>query len=217
MARRNKAGGPAVARSYVAELRAGEGEGGEGVIEGRPIVYGSKTDIGGMFEEVIAEGALDGADLKDVRFLVNHNTEALPLARSRNNNGNSTMRLIPDEKGLSVRVRLDIANNPDAMALYSAVQRGDVSGMSFMFSVGSESWEGLETDYPSRTVESIASVYEVSAVTWPAYEATEISARDSRALEGARAALESARAMPPDGGAADLELEKLKAHYLYGI
>ena len=215
--RSSRPDGGVVRRSYLADVRAG-GEGGDAVIEGRPIVYGSKTDIGGMFEEVIAKGALDGADLKDVRFLVNHDTSSLPLARSRNNNENSTMRLMPDGEGLRVRVSLDVENNADARALHSAVRRGDVTGMSFMFSVGGEKWDGLDTDYPTRTIESISSVFEVSAVTWPAYEATEISARDAGALESARAALESARSAPPEGGgAAELELEKLKAHYLYGI
>ena len=72
-------------RSYSFEIRAEQDEEKGNVIVGRPIVYDSRTDIGGMFEEVIERGALDKADLTDVRFLVNHDTSKLPLARSRKN------------------------------------------------------------------------------------------------------------------------------------
>lgn len=181
-----------VRRSYNFEVGAADTDNGEKVITGRPIVYDSKTDIG-YFDEIIERGALDGADLRDVRFLVNHNTEMIPLARSRRNNGNSTMQLTPDANGLGIEVKLDTENNMDARALYSAVKRGDISGMSFMFSIDGESWENLESDHPTRHIEKIGSVVEVSAVTFPAYDATSIDARSEEALESARAALESAR------------------------
>ena len=85
--------------------------------------------------------------------------------------------------------------------------------MSFMFGVDDEEWEDLESDYPTRHIKSISTVVEVSAVTFPAYEATTISARDKEALESARVALENAkRSLESD----ELELEKLKAKYLYG-
>lgn len=54
-------------------------------ITGMPIVYNSKTNMG-YYDEIIQSGALDGANLRDVRFLVNHDTSMIPLARSRNNN-----------------------------------------------------------------------------------------------------------------------------------
>lgn len=177
-------------RSYTCEVRA-EGEGGN-IIIGRPIVYGSRTDIG-LFDEVIEPGALERTDLSDVRFLVNHDTSKIPLARSRRNNGNSTMFLTQDEQGLGVRVTLDTENNSEARALYSAVSRGDISGMSFMFSVDSEEWENLESEHPLRRIKSISSVVEVSAVTFPAYNATEIYARSKEALENARQVVETAR------------------------
>ena len=78
-----------------------------------PIVYDSKTDLG-YFAEVIERGSLDKTDLKDVRFLVNHDTNKIPLARSRNNNKNSTMRLKPTDKGLEIEADLDVENNADA-------------------------------------------------------------------------------------------------------
>lgn len=178
-------------RSYSFEVRAGSTEKGN-VITGRPIVYNSRTDLG-LFDEVIESGALTFADLTDVRFLVNHDISRIPLARSRRNNGNSTMQLMIDELGLSIEVLLDTENNSDARSLYSAVQRGDISGMSFMFSVDDEEWEDLESDHPTRHIRKIGSVVEVSAVTFPAYDSTEINARSKEALESARSTLENVR------------------------
>jgi len=180
-------------RNYEFELRAENDERHGDHLTGRAIVYDTPTDIGGMFREIIDRGALDETDLRDVRLLVNHNTDMVPLARSRNNNANSTMQLSVDEGGLSIRADLDTANNADARALYSAAGRGDISGMSFMFSVNGERWEDLETDYPTRHIQSIGKVFEVSAVTFPAYESTSLQARDTQALESAREALESAK------------------------
>lgn len=179
-------------RSYNFEIRAENGEQGT-IITGRPIVYNSRTDLG-WFDEVIESGALDGANLNDVRFLVNHDRSMIPLARSRRNNGNSTMQLSVDLEGLLIdRISLDTENNTTARALYSAVERGDITGMSFMFSIDDEEWENLESDHPTRHIRKIGSVVEVSAVTFPAYEATEIYARSKEALENARSALENAR------------------------
>ena len=62
-----------------------------------------------------------------------------------------------------------------------------------MFSVDNEEWENLESDHPTRHIRKIGSVVEVSAVTFPAYESTEINARSKGALDNARSALESAR------------------------
>lgn len=188
-------------------------------VEGRPIVYDSVTDIGGWYDEVIERGALDRTDLTDVRLLVNHNTSMIPLARSRRNNGNSTMTLRPDEYGLQIEAALDTENNGDARALVSALDRGDISGMSFMFSVNDEEWDDLESDHPTRRIKSIGSVVEVSAVTWPAYDATEINARSKEALESARRAVETARAArtvePVETGAKEeLELLKAKIHIM---
>ena len=202
-------------RSYSFEVRAEEGEGGA-IITGRPIVYDSRTDLG-YFDEIIDQGALDGADLTDVRFLVNHDISKIPLARSRRNNGNSTMQLSVDAEGMFIRVKLDVENNAEAKALYSAVQRGDISGMSFMFSIDGESWENLESDHPARHVTKIGSVVEVSACTFPAYDATTINARSKEALESARSAVEIARrqsAETPDGG---LELAKAKTQLLLNL
>lgn len=202
-------------RSYNFDVRAQTGEHGT-IITGRPIVYNSKTNLG-FYDEVIESGALDSTNLNDVRFLINHDTSRIPLARSRRNNGKSTMQFTVDPMGLNLDwVMLDVENNSEARALYSAVERGDISGMSFMFSVDDEEWENLESDHPTRHIRKIGSVVEVSAVTFPAYESTEIQARSKAALENARSALENARqqnAKPLDSG---LELLKLKTMILGG-
>ena len=207
-------------RSYTFDVRAEETERGK-IITGRPIVYNSRTDIG-YFDEIIESGALDNADLTDVRFLVNHDLSKIPLARSRRNNGNSTMLLTVDAEGMGIRVDLDTENNTEARALYSAVERGDISGMSFMFGVKDEEWDNLESEHPTRRIKAISTVVEVSAVTFPAYNSTTINARSKEALENARSALESARqqsdkSLEKDNTAKTLELLKEKTKLLGGL
>jgi hypothetical protein len=132
--------------------------------------------------------------LKDVRLLVNHNVDMIPLARSRNNTANSTMQLTVDDDGMVMRADLDTENNSDSKNLYSAVGRGDVDGMSFMFTVDKDSWDDVDSEHPTRHIRSIRRVFEVSAVTFPAYSQTSIQARGlSDALDSAKESLESER------------------------
>ena len=213
MAETNK---PLEQRSYLFEIRAEETDTGN-IVTGRPIVYNSRTDLG-WFDEIIEPGALNKTDLTDVRFLVNHDTSKIPLARSRRNNGNSTMQLTVDNDGMGIRVTLDTENNNEARALYSAVQRGDISGMSFLFGIRNEEWENLDSDHPTRHIKDISTVVEVSAVTFPAYESTEINARCKGALDNARSAVETARQQrEPSVDTDELELLKEKAKILGGI
>lgn len=199
-------------RAYTFEIRAEQTDNGN-IITGRPIVYNSRTDLG-YFDEIIDSGALDNTDLTDVRFLVNHDVSKIPLARSRRNNGNSTMHLTVDPFGMGIRVTLDTENNNEARALYSAVQRGDITGMSFMFGIRGEEWDNLDSDHPTRHITDISTVVEVSAVTFPAYDATEINARSKNALDNARAALENAQQR--NAAAVDTdELELAKAKYIF--
>ena len=197
-------------RAFNFEVRAQVDEERGTYIEGTPIVYDSWTNMG-WYDEVIDRGALADTDLRDVRFLVNHNTDMIPLARSRNNNENSTMQMsIDDEVGMKIRVNLDVENNAEAKALYSAIERGDISGMSFMFNVDGDRWEEIESEHPKRHIEKISKVFEVSAVTFPAYEATNISARGlSDALDNARTSLDSVKAEKRE-----IELLKLKTKIL---
>lgn len=180
------------------EVRAENSEEHGDFLTGRPIVFNEATDMCGMFQEVVDRGALDETDLKDVRFLVGHDTSMIPLARSRRNNANSTMQMEIDENGMAIRVDLDTENNSEARALYSATKRGDISGMSFMFTVDSDEWENLDSDYPTRHIRSIGKVFEVSAVAFPAYEQTSLEARSAEALENAKATLEREKAEQRD-------------------
>ena len=182
-------------RAFNFEIRAEKDEKHGTYITGTPIVFDQDTDMG-WYQERIDHQALAGCDLKDVRFLVGHNTGMIPLARSRNNNENSTMQMTVTDRGMDIRVDLDTENNTEAKALYSAVSRGDMSGMSFMFTVDIDKdiWEDLDSDYPKRTIMSVRRVYEVSAVAFPAYEGTSIqAASEGHTLDSARASLESAK------------------------
>lgn len=183
-------------RFYTFDVRAERDEQRGSYITGKPIVYNQATDIGGYFKEIIEPNAVDaGTDLRDVPLLVGHDMRMIPLARSRNNNANSTMQLTPVTDGMDMRADVDTENNATAKALYSACGRGDITGMSFAFYADKERWEDLDKDYPTRHIEHFSRIVEVSAVTFPAYDGTRImTGRDEEsALESARSSLESAR------------------------
>lgn len=186
--------------------------GDEGIIEGHAAIYDQKTTIGDWFNEIIERGAFDGCDFDDVLFTANHELWDIPLARSRRNNSKSTLQLNLDNQGLFIRANLDIVNNSEAKSLYSAVDREDITGMSFIFYVSEERWEDLDTDMPTRHIIKIAKVREVSAVNYPAYSGTDINARnDQSALENAKTALDNARSkLDNSKSGQELELEKLK-------
>jgi len=194
-------------RAFTFEVRAEQDEQHGNILTGRPIVYDSRTDLG-WYDEIIERGALMETDLRDVRFLVNHNTDMIPLARSRNNNANSTMQMSVDDEGMVIRVDLDVENNTEAKNLYSAVERGDIDGMSFMFTVNGDKWDDIESEHPLRTITNIGKVMEVSAVTFPAYEQTSISARGlEAALDSAKSSLDSAKA---EARAIELKKQKIR-------
>jgi len=188
------------------------------VIQGHAAVFGQTTNMYNCWNETIARGAFDRTDFTDVLFSINHDLDDIPLARSRNNNANSTLQLQVDDQGLNTRAVLDIENNNDAKALYGSIARGDMSGMSFIFSVSDDEWTGLDTDMPSRTILSIRKVFEVAAVSFPAYSGADLNARDATALESVKAALENARAKELESSneqrnqeaTKELELLKLK-------
>ncbi|OOM81785.1 caudovirus prohead protease [Clostridium puniceum] len=204
----------------MADLRAIEpNSDNQSTISGHAAVYGQMTNIGGWFNEIIEPGAFNDTDFRDVVFSVNHDLDKIPLARSRNNNANSTLQLQVDNIGLAVRANLDIENNVDAKSLYSSINRGDMDGMSFIFYVEEERWEGLDTNTPTRHIEKVKKVVEVSVVSFPAYCGTDIaSSRDKEALDSAKLALENARTQElessNDEEKRQLELEKLRTETL---
>lgn len=196
-----------IQRFYNVDLETRE-EGQTGTIYGQPIVYNSPTDLG-WFDEVIEPGALDAADLTDVRLCLNHDTSYV-YARSRRNNPNSTMRLNVNNNGLEIEADLALEESPKARDYFSAIKRKDIDKMSFMFTIDGEEWENLESDHPLRRITKIGSVIEVSAVTFPAYDSTSIDARSKEALDNARSALDRARQQSEKSLDSDLELEKEK-------
>jgi uncharacterized protein len=142
------------------------------IIEGLPIVYDQPTTINdpaGQYIEVIKRGALDGADLSDARLLYNHDLNKVPLARTP-----KTMQFISDPAGLKMVATLP--ETEEARSVYTAVQRGDLSGMSFAFKVpmGGDSYDRTTN---TRTINKIEKVYEVSICPFPAYPQTDVQAR----------------------------------------
>lgn len=188
-------------------------EDGKGIIEGHPVVFDQRTNIG-WFDEVIEAGALDKTDLRDVRLCLNHDTSVV-YARSRSNNPESTMRIWVEEDGLHFQASLDM-ENPLSRAYYSMIERRDIDKMSFMFSVREDRWVDLDNEHPTRYITDIGSIVEISAVTFPAYDSTEIQARDKAALESARADLERARQASRTSLERDLDLLKAKTKILAG-
>ena len=194
------------------EIRAEETEAHGAVITGYPIVFEQEIDMG-EWREVIDAGSMgDGSVLRDVALLVNHDFGMIPLARSRRNNENSTMRLTPDQKGVAMRAALDRANNPKAREAYSAIDRGDITGMSFAFITNEEKWEDLDSEKPLRRIMGFSRIFEVSLVTNPAYGGTSVQvASEGEALESVRASLESARKQLAEERAAEAEQERRRA------
>lgn len=151
---------------------------GDFLVEGYAAVFGERANIGDMFEEVIERGAFtDAIGRDDVVFLINH--EGLPLARSRA--GDGTLTLSQDERGLKITTRLD-PNDPDVKNIQYKMKRGDLDKMSFAFYPDVQEWDE-SGDMPLRTIKR-ASLYDVSIVTTPAYNGTEIALRS---LEASRA------------------------------
>lgn len=191
-------------RGFTAQFRAaGADEENTGhIVEGLAAVYEQETriaDVFGEFVEVIRKGAFDETDFDDVRLLVNHDFNGIALARSRRNNKSdkpNTMQLFVDENGVNIKADLDTENNEQARALYSAISRGDMDGMSFCFYVSEDNQKWTERDGVTfREILKVDKVIEVSAVNFPAYGGTNINSRsldsDRRALENARALLDN--------------------------
>lgn len=154
-----------------------DGEGNDEFrVEGYAAVFNEVTDIGGMFREQIAPGAFtDAIGRDDVVFLWNHDSDTV-MARTRS----GTLKLEQDERGLKMSASLD-RSDPDVQRIYHKMKRGDVDKMSFAFFPDVEEWDD-SGEIPLRTVKR-AGLHDVSAVTHPAYDGTEIGLRS---LEDAR-------------------------------
>jgi HK97 family phage prohead protease len=150
------------------EARAAAEGAARGLV-GYAAVFDSPTEIAGYFVEKIAPGAFSKAiGRDDVRCLFNH-SDNLVLGRT----ASGTLRLSEDAKGL--RYECDPPNTAWANDLMELIGRGDVSQSSFAFRATREEWD--ETgDLPVRTVLE-CELFDVSPVTYPAYEDSEVGLR----------------------------------------
>lgn len=158
-------------------------DGGELYLEGYFAVFNSNYEVADGMTESIDPHAFDNTVGDDIRCLINHDTTYV-LGRT----AAGTLELRIDSHGLWGRVRIN-RNDSAAMDLYARVQRGDVDGCSIGFEILSE-----ETDFDSRethwTITDIR-LYEVSVVTFPAYEETNVAARQKDAAEARKRSLDA--------------------------
>jgi HK97 family phage prohead protease len=155
------------------EVRA-EGEGESPVIAGYAALYNSRSENLGGFVETIRQGAFDEAAKRDdVRALINHDPNQV-LGRSTS----GTLRLMPDEKGLGIEI--DPPNTQIARDLVELMRRGDVTQMSFSFSIRTEDQEWTQPPGDGtwlREIMRIDRLYDVAVVTYPAYPDTSAAVR----------------------------------------
>lgn len=138
------------------------------MVEGYATTFGEPYEFGCSAFEVISPDALDGADMSDVIFQLNH--EGPVLARLRN----GSMELRRDLHGLYVRA--DLGGSQAGRDLHEAIKSGLIDRMSWGFSVPDDGWE-WDGESRTSTVVKVDKVYDVSAVSIPANEGTEIHAR----------------------------------------
>lgn len=145
-------------------------------IEGYFVVFGSRYEIAPGIYETVEPSAFEGVlERDDVRALNDHDSR---LVLGRVSAGTLELRL--DEKGLWGRIHIN-PNDTEAMNLYYRVQRGDIDQCSFGFDAEeSAEYEGNEIH---NRIRHITKLYEVSVVTFPAYEETSVTARSLRRRE----------------------------------
>jgi HK97 family phage prohead protease len=179
------------------EFRA---EGDSVKVGGYAAVFNSMSQDLGGFREVIRRGAFTHtiAGGADVRFLINH--DGMPLARTKS----GTLRLAEDERGLRIDATLD-PTDPDVQRLIPKMKRGDLSQMSFGFRTLKDAWrqEGADQIRELHAVD----LFDVSAVTYPAYQSTEVALRSLAAVRSAQPVAD-----PLAAHWARLEIEQLRAN-----
>lgn len=138
-------------------------------VSGYAAVFNQWADIGGWFMERVAPGTFaNSLRSDDCVFLINH--EGLPMARTKS----GTLKLSEDEKGLYMDTELD-PEDPDVRLIVPKMRRGDLDKMSFRFTPLRQEWDE-SGDIPKRTILE-ATVSDVSIVTFPAYDGTDIALR----------------------------------------
>lgn len=178
----------AIKEVRLAEMRAAEEEGM--IVEGYAAVFDSVTDLG-WIKEVIDRKAFDNADMNDIVMKYNHENSILPMARTRG----GTLQFNVDDHGLKIRANLpDTSVNRD---IYTLIKEGILSKMSFAFTVKTEEYD-YDTD--TRRILAFDKIFDVSVVDVPAYEETEVYARNKESYQKEK---KEARRL-------NLEKEKLK-------
>lgn len=173
------------------EARAAESDAGEpadgsiGVIVGYAAVFDSWSEPIGYWDpfiERIAKGAFDAVlrSKPDVCCLFNHKSEML-LGRT----AAGSVRLSVDDRGL--RYECDVPDTSLGRDIMALVKRGDLNKSSFVFRVKSHEWTEIQDGPDMRTITEIDLLIDVSPVTWPAYEQTEVAARSREAHRAAHA------------------------------
>lgn len=156
-------------RSFSAEnFRALEAQEGY-IVEGYATTFDEPYDFGfNGLKECISRNALDNADMSDVIFQYDH--EGRVLARQRNN----TLSVMCDDHGLYVRA--DLSGSEQGRQLYEEIRNGLVDRMSWAFIVDDDGWD-YDRETRTSTITKVSKVFDVSAVSIPANEDTEIHAR----------------------------------------
>ena len=142
-------------------------------IEGYFAVFNSNYEIAPGMSESIAPGAFDNTLSGDIRALINHDT-TLVLGRTKAR----TLELRTDAHGLWGKIEVN-PKDLDAMNLYERVKRGDVDQCSFGFDILSEETDFRDDGSVHWTITEVE-LFEVSPCTFPAYEETNISAREKQ-------------------------------------
>jgi len=140
-------------------------------IEGYAAVFNSDSEDMGFIERIRPKAFEGALKISDTRALFNHDPNYI-LGRQ----SNGTLTLTEDKKGLHMSVQPPDTQLVRDMIL-TPIERGDINQQSFGFTVESDSWEGLDTDKPVRTIEKVRELYDVSPVTFPAYQDTEVALR----------------------------------------
>ena len=165
-------------RAFVTGLEIEAREDGKRRLRGHAAVFNQLSeDLGGFREQITPGAFVEAIEKDDVRLLINH--DGLPLARNRS----GTLRLAEDARGLAIEADLD-ESDPDVQRLLPKLARGDVSQMSFGFSVkpAGQDWAKDDEGRTVRTLKKLR-LFDVSVVTYPAYPQTDVAVRELRAWE----------------------------------
>ena len=152
-------------------------DGDELIIEGYFAVFDSPYTLWDDATEIVKPGAFAGCLSGDIRALIDHDTR-LVLGRTKA----GTLELREDARGLWGSIKINRADT-DAMSLYARVQRGDVDQCSFGFDIEEETFVDLGGGQCRWEINKVNPLYEVSVVTYPAYEETAVKARHADLAE----------------------------------